>query len=101
MQEDKTIIYDQYEVLNETRNFYEKLYRKKTQELGENFVSEKFNQFDILKLDTKKLQYIECPIIKTEVLNFLWKMKNDKSPGPDGFSSEFYKKKIGKTWVPL
>lgn len=26
VQEDETIIYDQYEILNETKNFYEKLY---------------------------------------------------------------------------
>lgn len=50
------------------------------------------------------MQYIEGPLIKTEVLNFLKKMKNDKSPGPDGFSSEFYKnfwKDLGSfiTWA--
>lgn len=92
VQEDETIIYDQDEILNETKNFYEKLYSKKTQEAGENFVKEKINQFDFPKLDTKELQYIEGPLIKTEVSNFLKKMKNDKSPGPDGFSSEFLKK---------
>lgn len=71
MQEDETIIYDQYEILNETKKFYEKLYSKITQEAGENFVKEKINQFDFPKLDTKELQYIEGPLIKTEVLNFL------------------------------
>lgn len=71
VQEDETIIYYQYEILNETKIFYEKLYSKKTREAGEIFVKEKFNQFDFQKLDTKELQYIEGPLIKTEVLNFL------------------------------
>lgn len=36
-----------------------------------NFVKEKINQFDFPKLDTKELQYIDGPLIKTDVLNFL------------------------------
>lgn len=44
---------------------------KKTQERGEKNFSEKMNKFDFPKLDIKELQYIEGPLIKTEVLNFL------------------------------
>lgn len=42
VQEDETIIYDEYEILNETKNFCEKLYsKKKTQEAGEILLKKK------------------------------------------------------------
>lgn len=42
-------------------------------------------------LNNEELNTLEGPLTNTEVLNFLKKTKNDKSPGPDGFTSEFFK----------
>ena len=38
---------------------------------------------------------MEKEISEDELRNIVYKSKNKKSPGPDGFSNEFYKKKIG------
>ena len=47
--------------------------------------------YDFPKLDENESEFLEGPLTENEVLAFLKKMKNDKSPGPDGFTCEFFK----------
>lgn len=58
---------------------------------------EKLNSYDIPKLNKQESDLLGGPLNKLEVYNFLKNMKNDKSPGPDGFTSEFFKFIFGKT----
>ena len=88
---DGITIYDQFEILNETKCYYENLYRKREQYLDTNDIIEQLSVYDFPKLDEKESEFLEGPLTENEVFAFLKKMKNDKSPGPDGFTCEFFK----------
>ena len=85
--DDNTIIKNQMSILDELRKFYEKLYSEhKQEEIASN-----------IKLENKKLseeakEKLETPISKKELDDALKSLKNNKAPGPDGYSAEFYKK---------
>lgn len=86
--EDGSHTSSQVEILNETKTFYEKLYKRR--ESYESItIHEQLNNHDVPKLSNEESNALEGKITSAEVLNFLKKMKNDKSPGPDGFSCEF------------
>lgn len=70
------------------QTFCEKLY--KCRESFESItIQEKLNIYDVPKLNNEESNSLEGEITSAEVLNFLKKMKNDKSPGPDGLSVNF------------
>ena len=80
-------------------NFYNKLYS-----------SNEINIKDVdLKPENNKLSEdqalsLEGPITLKEAANFLFKMKNNKSPGSSGFTTEFFKffwKDLGIFWLIL
>lgn len=49
----------------------------------------KLTNLDIRKLTEEEKESIEGPIMEHEALNVLKNMKNDQSPGADGFTAEF------------
>ena len=49
------------------------------------------NKMSLPTLDNQKALSCEGPISDTEMLNALKSMSNDKSPGNDGLTKEFYK----------
>lgn len=71
-------------------NFYSKLYA-----FDNGFASDKLEKFlDNLNLPTLKKEHkkiLEAPISAEEVLTVIQNLKMDKAPGPDGFSSPYYK----------
>ena len=89
---------NQQDILNEVTNFYTKLYEaKETEDVNLNNILS--NHPKISEVDKEKL---EGPITYTEAANTLKNMKNNKSPGPDGFTNEFYKfffKDIGHYYI--
>ena len=83
-------IIDNKEIQNEVKMFYENLYRSKEN----NIVP--VDLHEILDANTPKLtdseaDSIEGNITTKEALSTLKNMQNDKSPGSDGYSSEFFK----------
>ena len=83
-----TSITDQEAILMELKKFYENLYAEKHIEKTTNY-----HPYTIPNiLTTQEKESIEGPITKEELDNALKKMKNNKSPGLDGFSPEFFKK---------
>ena len=85
--DDNTTLTDQTSILNELNFFYEKLY-------SEHPTSEEDS--DAINLTPQKISEeeklsLEQPITKTELDCALKLLKNNKSPGPDGYSPEFYK----------
>ena len=80
----------QEEILNEIKNFYKKLYANKDNELVE-LDMELLIKFKVPKLNDQQVIRMEGPITNLEVLKALKCMKNDKSPGTDGFTAEFFK----------
>ena len=80
-------ITEQEQIIKEVRNFYKSLYKKQDikNQTGYNPNCE---PIQISEIDKEKL---ELPITKDELNIALNKSKNNKSPGLDGYSPEFYK----------
>ena len=87
-------LYKTEDIREEVKDFYENLYKAKEVEIGE---IEDLTT-NIPKLPTDKMNELEGEITIQEAGIALKQMKNGKSPGTDGFTSEFFKffwKKIG------
>ena len=88
---DDTYTYDQFDILQEEKQFYKSVYTSK------NVDAEKFSDSPFFKPDniTPLLQEdklaCENPISTNECLNALKEFASNKTPGTDGFTSEFYK----------
>lgn len=82
-----SIITDAADILKEGKNFYEKLYSKKDRKTS------LYNFFDnsINKLNESDKLKCEGLITIDECTKSLLEMKNQKSPGSDGITTEFYK----------
>ncbi len=77
------------DLIIETQKFYQNLYTK--QSCSKMNLDELFKDLTIPKLNLRQQQEIEGELQYDEVLFSLKNMKNNKSPGPSGFSVEFYK----------
>ena len=78
------------EILNQISNFYQNLYSTKDEGLNRvdlNSVVES----NIPKLTKEESDQLEGKITLPELGKAVRNMKNGKSPGPDGFTVEFYK----------
>ena len=84
-------IIDQKEILHEIQYFYKDLYSNKDIFYEEKDLDEMLSKVDISKIDESTKCKLELPLDIYELTNSLKNMKNDKSPGPDGFTSEFFK----------
>lgn len=87
---DDTYTYDQFDILQEEKQFYESLYTSKNVE-AEKFSHSSFFQPDnITLLSQEDKLACENPISTNECLNVLKEFTSNKTPGTDGFTSEFY-----------
>ena len=85
--ENGEIISEQKDILDEVKQFYVELYSlKEVEEIDLNATLT-----DAPTLTNEDSELIEGPITYAEASSALRNMKNNKSPGPDGFSVEFYK----------
>ena len=88
--EDGTIATSTEEIAKETKNFYEKLYKGKS----ESGVSEGMQNIFLSKLDKKltpkRAQMLEGDITEAETKSVIFEMEKNKSPGLDGIPIEFY-----------
>ena len=85
--ENGEMIYDNKEILQETKSFYEKLYSvKQVVDVDlEGIINE------IPSLDQEESDELEGLITYEEIWRALKNMNNNKSPGSDGYTTEFYK----------
>ena len=89
IKEDGSKTINDQEITEETKKFYEKLYESRhTTDIN---IEKQLNYKDIVKLDDKQKASLEGPITTEEMLSSLKHMKNNKSPGSDGFTIEFFK----------
>ena len=52
---------------------------------------EKFlEKHNFLRLNQEEIENIKTPIISTEIETVIKNLPTNKSPGPDGFTGEFY-----------
>ena len=58
---------------------------------------EKFlEKFNLLRLNQEKIEMMNNPITSTELEAVIKNLPGNKSPGPDGFTGEFYQTFIEK-----
>ena len=85
-------ICNQNEILEEIQNFYKTLYSKSEKSVHNNVdLNEYLKNIDVPKLSKLEAESLEGHITYTEASQTLKKMKNNKSPGSDGFTVEFLK----------
>ena len=95
------IISDQFQILNEAKLFYEELYTSKDEQLTDINLNTLLANTDTKKLNVQESNTIEGFLTYEEAGLTLKAMQNNRSPGSDGFSAEFFLKYSGKTWVIL
>ena len=76
--------------MKEVKSFYESLFKNSDSTLRDIDLETLIQGRDISKLDNDTAETLDKEISETEVLNVLKAMKNNKSPGSDGFTAEFF-----------
>ena len=80
---------DTTEIQRIIRNYYEELYAQKFENLDEmDTFLEKYNP---PKLNEEEAENLNRPVAADETEAVIKKLPTPKSPGPDGFTGEFYK----------
>ena len=79
----------QDKILEEAKNYYKKLYTK-TESLSEVNLNSEIPDSDIKKLNDTLKESLEGEITYNELTTAMRRMKNEKSPGSDGFTNEFF-----------
>ena len=82
------IIHDSNAITKEAKLFYENLYASREDEIVKLDIR---NHIKIQSLSQEQSNNLEGLITKQEVLSALKRTKNNKSPGLDGYTVEFFK----------
>lgn len=77
--------------MDEVKSFYEKLFKNADYELSDIDLESTIQLHNIPKLDKSTSKILDKNFSESEILSVLKGMKNNKSPGSDGFTAEFYK----------
>ena len=80
------------------RYYYKQLYANKMDNLEE---KDKFlEKHNLLRLNQEEIENINRPITSTEIATVIKNLPTDRSPGPDGFTGEFYQT-FGEELTPI
>lgn len=88
---DGQVITKQQDILQETRNFYQSLYSDRDDSLFNVNLYEEFANININKLSNEESLAMDTEISYEEAKHALKNMKNNRSPGSDGYSADFFK----------
>ena len=89
--ENGEIITKQKDILNEVKYFYDNLYKKRDTKSNLSDLKKDLKNLSVPILSSQEKESLEGTITVKEAGEALKKMKNNKTPGTDGFSAEFYK----------
>ena len=89
--EDGRIITDQADILKEIEFFYSKLFQSRDTEISDIDLNKLFKNRHINKLTSTDSQGLGKPLTSDELGKTLKDMKNNKTPGIDGFQLNFSK----------
>ena len=81
---------DNTEIQRIIRDYYQQLYANKMDNLEE---MDKFlEKYNFSKMNQEEIEDLNRPIASTEIETVVRNLPANKSPGPDGFTAEFYQK---------
>ena len=70
------------------RDYYKQLYVNKMDNLEE---TDKFlEKYSLLRLNQEEIENMNRPVTSTEIETVIKNLPTNESPGPDGFTGEFY-----------
>ena len=87
----QSLTVDPIEINNTFRDFYSKLYTSSSPQDKSNMITF-LDNIEIPQVDTEAKNNLEETIKLQEIVDSIHKMQSGKSPGPDGYTVEFYKK---------
>ena len=88
--ENGEITTDNPEIQRIIRDYYQQLYANKMDNLEE---MDKFlEKYNFSKWNQEEIKNLNRPITSTEIETVIINLPTNKSPGPDGFTAEFYQK---------
>jgi hypothetical protein len=79
---------DLKEFQNSIRSFYKRLYSIKLEKLDE--MDKVLDRYQVPKLNQDQVNDLNCPVSPKEIEAVIDSLPAKKSPGPNGFSAEFY-----------
>ena len=83
-------INNETEILNQIKLFYETLFQKPSLKYSTDNINHFLNTLDIPKLSADKIILSDIELTEKDLYDSMKSMKNDKSPGNDGLTKEFY-----------
>ena len=97
--QDGSVVKETRQIIQETREFYQNLYASQENKINDTNLNDLLSDQDLHKLTKKQADDLEGMLTYDELSNALRQMKNNKSPGADGFSVEFFKTILARHWV--
>ena len=82
------ITIDSAEIQRIIRDYYEQLHGNKMDNLEE--MDRFLEKFNLARLNQEEIEIMDNPITSTEMETVIKNLSKNKSPGPDGFTGEFY-----------
>ena len=88
--ENGEITTDNTEIQRLIKDYYQQLYTNKVDKLEQ--MHKFLEKYNFPKLNQEKMENLNRPIASTDIETVIRNLPANKSPGPDGFTAEFYQK---------